>query len=183
MVRLLGPQDRFLSTIEKQYPAVSVHVRGNQITLDRTGQVRGGREPLVEELVQMVRGGHDLGPGRCETSGADPRAIAGRARPSCSARRSSPAGARASGPRPSARRQYVDAIDENTIVFGIGPAGTGKTYLAMAKAVQALQRKEVERIILTRPAVEAGSGSASCPARSPTRSTRTCARSTTRSTR
>ncbi|WP_261560929.1 PhoH family protein, partial [Frankia tisae] len=51
---------------------------------------------------------------------------------------------------------YVDAIDENTIVFGVGPAGTGKTYLAMAKAVQALQAKQVSRIILTRPAVEAG---------------------------
>jgi phosphate starvation-inducible PhoH-like protein len=59
-------------------------------------------------------------------------------------------------PKTEGQRQYVDAIDENTIVFGIGPAGTGKTYLAMAKAVQALQRKEVSRIILTRPAVEAG---------------------------
>jgi phosphate starvation-inducible PhoH-like protein len=54
------------------------------------------------------------------------------------------------------QRAYVDAIDEHTIVFGVGPAGTGKTYLAMAKAVQALHRKEVNRIILTRPAVEAG---------------------------
>jgi phosphate starvation-inducible PhoH-like protein len=54
------------------------------------------------------------------------------------------------------QKRYVDAIDENTIVFGIGPAGTGKTYLAVAKAVQALQSKQVTRIILTRPAVEAG---------------------------
>jgi phosphate starvation-inducible PhoH-like protein len=59
-------------------------------------------------------------------------------------------------PKTQGQKAYVDAIDESTIVFGIGPAGTGKTYLAMAKAVQALQRKEVERIILTRPAVEAG---------------------------
>src|SRR5699024_9928402 len=59
-------------------------------------------------------------------------------------------------PQTSGQRTYVDAIDLNTIVFGIGPAGTGKTYLAMAKAVQALQRREVSRIILTRPAVEAG---------------------------
>jgi phosphate starvation-inducible PhoH-like protein len=59
-------------------------------------------------------------------------------------------------PKTLGQKQYVDAIDHNTIVFGIGPAGTGKTYLAMAKAVQALQRKEVNRIILTRPAVEAG---------------------------
>src|SRR3712207_1337737 len=59
-------------------------------------------------------------------------------------------------PKTLNQKRYVDAIDENTIVFGIGPAGTGKTYLAMAKAVQALQTKQVNRIILTRPAVEAG---------------------------
>ena len=59
-------------------------------------------------------------------------------------------------PKTLGQKAYVDAIDQNTITFGIGPAGTGKTYLAMAKAVQALQRKEVDRIILTRPAVEAG---------------------------
>ncbi|WP_297851258.1 PhoH family protein [uncultured Corynebacterium sp.] len=59
-------------------------------------------------------------------------------------------------PKTPGQREYVDAIDENTIVFGIGPAGSGKTYLAVAKAVQALQAKQVKRIILTRPAVEAG---------------------------
>jgi phosphate starvation-inducible PhoH-like protein len=59
-------------------------------------------------------------------------------------------------PKTLGQKLYVDSIDQNTIVFGVGPAGTGKTYLAMAKAVQALQRKEVSRIILTRPAVEAG---------------------------
>ena len=59
-------------------------------------------------------------------------------------------------PKTLNQKRYVDAIDQHTIVFGIGPAGTGKTYLAMAKAVQALQAKQVNRIILTRPAVEAG---------------------------
>ena len=59
-------------------------------------------------------------------------------------------------PKTLNQKRYVDAIDANTIVFGIGPAGTGKTYLAMAKAVQALQTKQVNRIILTRPAVEVG---------------------------
>src|SRR5207253_11215257 len=59
-------------------------------------------------------------------------------------------------PKTLNQKKYVDAIDAHTIVFGIGPAGTGKTYLAMAKAVQALQAKQVNRIILTRPAVEAG---------------------------
>ena len=59
-------------------------------------------------------------------------------------------------PKTSNQKRYVDAIDKNTVTFGIGPAGTGKTYLAMAKAVQSLQSKQVNRIILTRPAVEAG---------------------------
>ena len=59
-------------------------------------------------------------------------------------------------PKTLNQKRYVDAIDANTIVFGVGPAGTGKTYLAMAKAVHALQTKQVSRIILTRPAVEAG---------------------------
>ena len=59
-------------------------------------------------------------------------------------------------PKTLNQKHYVDAIDAHTIVFGIGPAGTGKTYLAMAKAVNALQTKQVNRIILTRPAVEAG---------------------------
>ena len=86
-------------------------------------------------------------------------------------------------PKTVNQKRYVDAIDENTIVFGIGPAGTGKTYLAMAKAVQALQAKQVNRIILTRPAVEAGRAArASCPAPCRTRSTPTCVRSTTRCT-
>jgi phosphate starvation-inducible PhoH-like protein len=83
-------------------------------------------------------------------------------------------------PKTLGQKAYVDAIDENTIVFGIGPAGTGKTYLAMAKAVQALQRKEVDRIILRPAGGRGGERLGSCPAPSPTRSTRTCARSTTR---
>ena len=67
-------------------------------------------------------------------------------------------------PKTVGQKAYVDAIDRHTITFGIGPAGTGKTYLAMAKAVQALQSKQVNRIILTRPAVEAGERSGSCRA-------------------
>ena len=77
------------------------------------------------------------------------------------------------------QKRYVDAIDRHTIVFSIGPAGTGKTYLAVAKAVQALQDKQVTRIVLTRPAVEAGNGWAFCRAPCPRRSTLICGRSTT----
>ena len=85
-------------------------------------------------------------------------------------------------PKTLNQKRYVDAIDKHTIVFGIGPAGTGKTYLAMAKAVQALQAKQVNRIILTRRRSRPASGWASCPARCRRRSTPTCGRCTTRCT-
>ena len=105
----------------------------------------------------MTRAGHDLDPADVASSNRILRAgRAVRARPKCSARRSCRRAGACIRPKTLGQKAYVDAIDENTIVFGIGPAGTGKTYLAMAKAVQALQRKEVSRIILTRPAVEAG---------------------------
>ena len=86
-------------------------------------------------------------------------------------------------PKTLNQKRYVDAIDQHTIVFGIGPAGTGKTYLAVAKAVQALQAKQVNRIILTRPGGR-GRRAARLPARHAVarRSTPTCARSTTRCT-
>jgi phosphate starvation-inducible PhoH-like protein len=155
MVRLLGPQDRLLSTIEKQFPLVEVLVRGNKVSLTGDAiQVEAARE-LIEELILMTKTGHDLDVGEVRESA---RIL--------SRNEGSPADllsqailtSRGKSVRPKTlgQKNYVDAIDENTIVFGIGPAGTGKTYLAMAKAVQALQRKEVERIILTRPAVEAG---------------------------
>jgi phosphate starvation-inducible protein PhoH and related proteins len=156
MVRLLGPQDRLLSTIESQYPAVSVLARGNEITLRGPAADVETVRRLIEELLQLIREGQEISPVDVTSSarmlGADPSS-----RPSetlgqviVSSR------GRSIRPKTAGQRDYVDAIDQNTIVFGIGPAGTGKTYLAMAKAVQALQRKEVNRIILTRPAVEAG---------------------------
>ncbi len=161
MVRLLGPQDRLLKTIEKQYPRVEVLVRGNEITLDGdAGQVRAAVR-LVEELVTMVRADQELGQHEVNEF-----SVTESAKILASDPRVSPAEllsqailtsrGKSIRPKTLGQKNYVDAIDENTIVFGIGPAGTGKTYLAMAKAVQALQRKEVSRIILTRPAVEAG---------------------------
>jgi phosphate starvation-inducible PhoH-like protein len=156
MVRLLGPQDRLLATVERNHPQVGVHVRGNEITLSgEPDQVASARR-LVEELLLMVRNGQDLTPVEVTSSARilegdgtrSPSDLLGQAIVS--------ARGKSVRPKTAGQKEYVDAIDENTIVFGIGPAGTGKTYLAMAKAVQALQRKEVERIILTRPAVEAG---------------------------
>jgi len=156
MVRLLGPSDRLLTVIEQQHPLVDVMVRGNEITLDGpAGEVRAAAR-LIEELMEMLRNGQELGPVEVAESSrilrddaeASPSELLG---PAILTSRG-----RSIRPKTLGQRRYVDAIDANTIVFGIGPAGTGKTYLAMAKAVQALQRKEVDRIILTRPAVEAG---------------------------
>ena len=156
MVQLLGPQDRLLRVVEKEHPDVDVLVRGNEITLTgEAGAVAAARE-LVEELITMTKAGHGLDPADVSTSsrilhtegGPRPSEVLGEAILSSRGK--------VIRPKTLGQKAYVDAIEENTIVFGIGPAGTGKTYLAMAKAVQALQRKEVSRIILTRPAVEAG---------------------------
>ena len=161
MVRLLGPQDRLLQTVEKQFPLVSVHVRGNQITMTapndiaEAGDQLHAAQELVKELIQMVQNGQDLEPVEVTRSAKILHDKAGSPAELLSQAILTSRG-KSVRPKTLGQKEYVDAIDENTIVFGIGPAGTGKTYLAMAKAVQALQRKEVERIILTRPAVEAG---------------------------
>ncbi|WP_081416129.1 PhoH family protein [Gryllotalpicola ginsengisoli] len=154
MVRLLGPQDRLLTTLEKQYPQLQVLVRSNEITLSGAPDQVASARTLIDELLALVRSGHDLSAaevsrGRSMVDGGlSPSAVLGE----------SILQVRGKTIRPmtAGQAEYVHAIDENTIVFGIGPAGTGKTYLAMAKAVQALQRKEVDRIILSRPAIEAG---------------------------
>ncbi len=156
MVRLLGPQDRLLTSIQREYPDVEVHVRGNEIAIRGDADDRMRVRRLIEELLELVRSGQDPTPTEVRSSArmldADPNAkpseLLGQVIVSSRGKNIRP--------KTEGQRRYVDAIDEHTIVFGIGPAGTGKTYLAMAKAVQALQRKEVSRIILTRPAVEAG---------------------------
>ncbi|WP_307487003.1 PhoH family protein [Microbacterium trichothecenolyticum] len=156
MVQLLGPQDRLLRVVEKEHPDVDVHVRGNEITLSGTASAVRAARGLVDELLSMTRSGQGLDPSDVSSSnrmlrtdgGPRPSEVMGEAILSSRGK--------VIRPKTAGQKEYVDAIDENTIVFGIGPAGTGKTYLAMAKAVQALQRKEVNRIILTRPAVEAG---------------------------
>jgi phosphate starvation-inducible PhoH-like protein len=155
MVSLLGSRDELLHVIEKAFDA-DIHVRGNEITI--TGAPEEGERVagLFEELTELLEGGAEL------TTDSVERVVAmmrrkSKVRPAdvltldiLSAR------GRTIRPKTLNQKRYVDAIDEHTIVFCIGPAGTGKTYLAMAKAVKALQAKEVNRIILTRPAVEAG---------------------------
>lgn len=161
MVRLLGPQDRLLTRIEREYPLVSVHVRGNEIALDAESSIEGQTQladvhRLFAELIDLVRHGIDLDTQDVDASvglvnsqaPTGPATVIGESILSTRGK--------SIRPKTVGQHDYVRSIEENTIVFGVGPAGTGKTYLAMAKAVQALQRKEVTRIILTRPAVEAG---------------------------
>ncbi len=155
MVSLLGPGDEHLSLMEKAF-AVDLHVRGNQITLRGVPAEVALAERMLEELVTIIRTGQGM---TTETVGRVITMLraetAERPADVLSLNILSNRG-RTIRPKTLNQKRYVDSIDKHTIVFGIGPAGTGKTYLAMAKAVQALQAKKVTRIILTRPAVEAG---------------------------
>ncbi|HEV8165203.1 MAG TPA: PhoH family protein, partial [Actinomycetota bacterium] len=155
MVSLLGTRDELLKLIEAAFES-SVFVRGNEITI--TGEQADADKVarLFEELIVLLERGNAL---TVDTVGRSIDMVRGdrTARPSVvfgdavlTAR------GRSIKPKTIGQKKYVDAIRNNTVVFGIGPAGTGKTYLAMAVAVQALTAKETNRLILTRPAVEAG---------------------------
>ena len=154
MVALFGSEDRLLKTLELTYPAIEVHARGNEVVLTGLASEVSKAKRLVEEMVALIAAGKDLVPQDLSRSA---KMLSSDIKPA-DVLSQSILSSRGKSIRPKTlgQKNYVDAIDEATIVFGIGPAGTGKTYLAMAKAVQALQRKEVSRIILTRPAVEAG---------------------------
>ncbi|WP_433497281.1 PhoH family protein [Sphaerimonospora sp. CA-214678] len=154
MVSLLGSRDELLRVIEKSVKA-DIHVRGNEITITGGPEESGVVVRLFEELVELVGSGAELTPDAVERSIAMLRMATDRPAEVLSLDILSARG-RTIRPKTVNQKRYVDAIDKHTIVFGIGPAGTGKTYLAMAKAVKALQNKRANRIILTRPAVEAG---------------------------
>jgi phosphate starvation-inducible PhoH-like protein len=154
MVGLLGSRDEVLRVIEKAFRA-DIHVRGNEITVTGSPEESGLVVRLFEELVELLRTGAQLTPDAVERVITMLRMSGERPAEVLSLDILSSRG-RTIRPKTVNQKRYVDAIDKHTIVFGIGPAGTGKTYLAMAKAVRALQAKEVNRIILTRPAVEAG---------------------------
>jgi phosphate starvation-inducible PhoH-like protein len=155
MVSLLGPGDEHLALIERSFGA-DVHVRGNQVTLTGDPGEIALAERLLDELVTIIRTGQGVTAETVERVLHMLRAET-KERPAdvLSLNILSNRG-RSIRPKTLNQKRYVDSIDKHTITFGIGPAGTGKTYLAMAKAVQALQAKKVTRIILTRPAVEAG---------------------------
>lgn len=156
MSALVGSSDEYLKSIENSFPRVVLHVRGNEINLSGPADEVKLANQLFSELITVLRTGQSLSVDTVERS-------VGMLRSESEIRPSSLLTAdiltsRGKSIRPKTLNQktYVDSIDNHTVVFGIGPAGSGKTYLAVAKAVQALQAKQVSRIVLTRPAVEAG---------------------------
>jgi phosphate starvation-inducible PhoH-like protein len=155
MVGLLGSADELLRIIERSFNC-DIHVRGNEITLTGDSAEISVAAGLFAELLTLLDRGDALTPDAVQRSirmlreQSDERPADVLSLNILSSR------GRTIRSKTLNQKRYVDAIDHHTIVFGIGPAGTGKTYLAMAKAVQALQSKQVNRIILTRPAVEAG---------------------------
>ena len=156
MVAVVCPHDDNLRTIEAAFPSVNITVRGNEITLRGPHTDCAKLENLFNELMVVIRSGNIL------NVDAVNRAIAmlehkpvDHPAEVMSLNIVSNRG-RTIRPKTANQKRYVDAIEDHTITFGIGPAGTGKTYLAMAMAVAALNAKKINRIILTRPAVEAG---------------------------
>ena len=157
MVAMLGVGDEYLHLMERLMPAADFFVRGNEVRISGPEADVVLAEQMLAEMLAILRSGQGLTTESVERSFGILRESEGGVRPAevLTANILSSRG-RTIRPKTLNQKHYVDAIDAHTIVFGIGPAGTGKTYLAVAKAVQALQNKDVNRIILTRPAVEAG---------------------------
>ena len=153
-VSVLGVRDEVLRAVERGFPDVDIYVRGTTVTASGPQERVETVIVLLSELVDVARAGTPLNADAVE------RAIGlldGQVRPTeVLADDVLTARGRTIRPKSLGQKAYTDAIERSTITFGIGPAGTGKTYLAMAKAVDALARRRVSRIILTRPAVEAG---------------------------
>jgi phosphate starvation-inducible PhoH-like protein len=155
MVSLLGQRDELLRIVERAFRA-DIMVRGNEITVTGDEAEVPVAVRLFEELIALLDKGDELTGETVERSLSMLRRRDTEHPAEVLSLNILSTRGRTIRPKTLNQKRYVDAIDKHTIVFSIGPAGTGKTYLAMAKAVQALQAKQVNRIILTRPAVEAG---------------------------
>jgi phosphate starvation-inducible PhoH-like protein len=154
MVALLGQRDELLKLVESAFDT-RILVRGNEITISGAEPEAGRVATLFEELLEILGQGQPL---TAESVGQTIHMIkedSGRPSDVFTDVLLTMRG-RSIAPKTLGQKRYVDAIRRSTVTFAIGPAGTGKTYLAVATAVRALQSKEVSRIILTRPAVEAG---------------------------
>jgi phosphate starvation-inducible PhoH-like protein len=153
MVALVGQRDELLRLVEAAFPGTRIFVRGNEIEVEGDDADVVGR--LFGELVALLEAGHALD---ISSVGRSIDMAKADERPSevLTAEILRSGRGRSVRPKTAGQKRYADAIRDNVITFGIGPAGSGKSYLAVALAVQALQAKETNRIILTRPAVEAG---------------------------
>ncbi len=152
MAGLLGERDEYIREVEDAF-GVSVHVRGNEISVDGEQAIDAAK--VLDELVLVLQQGQSL---RADVVRRSIDMVKHNERPSevltdrvLTTYRGKPV-----RPKTAGQKRYLDAIRRNIVTFGVGPAGTGKSWLAVACAVRALQNKEVERILLTRPAVEAG---------------------------
>jgi phosphate starvation-inducible PhoH-like protein len=155
LLDLLGPEDSLLRSIESELPGVKLSNRGHDFTVSGDDSVTKVAQAVILQLAELVQSG--VTPDRRTVRETVAILTAGSETPSKvlgSGAVITPA--KTVRAKTQGQKRYLDAIDENTITFGMGPAGTGKTYLAVAKAVNALYSKQVSRIILTRPAVEAG---------------------------
>lgn len=156
MSALIGPRDQYLRRIEQEFTDVQITARGNEIRVegDDTSKVTAASR-LFEELVTLIQTGQTLDDPLLDRVFA---MVASNEKPAEILTHQILKGAkgRIIRPKTGGQMRYIDAIANNVITFGIGPAGTGKSWLAVAMAVRALQSKQVQRIVLTRPAVEAG---------------------------
>jgi phosphate starvation-inducible PhoH-like protein len=152
MVGLLGQRDELLRIVEAAFP-VEILVRGNEITITGEGEQAERVARLFEEMIVLLEQGHQLDR---DNLGRSIEMLKADQRPSEVLTTEVVRGRKSIRPKTTGQKRYVDAVRDHTVTFSIGPAGTGKSYLAVALAVQALQAKEINRIILTRPAVEAG---------------------------
>ncbi len=153
MATLLGPRDENLRRIEEAFPSVQIVARGDEMRIEGPDAATVAR--LIDELLLLIQRGQHVDPGGVARAIDMVRADE---RPSAVLSDDILRGAKGRSVRPktAGQKRYIDAIRHNVITFGLGPAGTGKSWLAVAMAVHALQSKKVQRIILTRPAVEAG---------------------------
>jgi phosphate starvation-inducible PhoH-like protein len=150
---LTGANDQVLRALE-EHLGCDVYLRGNLVTLDGDAEDVQNGATVVRELSELIEQGHEIGPGTISavTDALDQHHSPAEILEDVVWRHRSSKVA----PKTVNQKRYVDAIRNSTITFGIGPAGTGKTFLAVAMAAAALTRREINRIILTRPAVEAG---------------------------
>ena len=155
MLALLGERDGYLRIVEEAYPEASIVARGDELRITGPEPAAALAKTTLEELLVLVREGQTLDPDRVKRVVDLVKAEV--PSPSEVFTDGVPVGrGKVVRAKTLNQKRYVDAIRNNTVVFGIGPAGTGKTYLAMALAVNGLQSGGYTRIILTRPAVEAG---------------------------